>query len=328
MDIQLNDDINEMLKIKGIFNASPTSINLIPRMVEHKTALDTRLSDIFHLAQKTGTTIHGFYLAKSSSKNDLVLITEAGCAAIRSHGNATHNQEMADAAKWKAYQLEPLHKNDLIAKSTTFLAQATTLGAALAPYGFDAADLSDWASMLTAYTNAAEEPGVKVEIHKTDLDDLKKMVADGLRWLKNDVDVTAIAYKRKDPSFYKLYTFSRQKHKQGYRHRKPGEPETNTPGEFVLDILKGGNMAVVGFPLLADTMYLVENTKNTELRYWAQAEPEPPQTIPTDASILEIDGSFQHKGALLGAPQKPYFFFGNASVSEDGQVAINVVEEN
>ncbi|MEI8202665.1 MAG: hypothetical protein WCH34_06610 [Bacteroidota bacterium] len=327
MDDKLNEDVNQLQTIKGIFQDNPIAIGKINRMGVHKTELDNKLDAIKAQAQKTGISVHGLYVVKSSSKESLILILEGGMAAINSHAYEIGDNELFASSKFKAYQLERLHKNDLITKSSIFLEIATNLGAAvLEPHGFDAADLTLWQNTHTAFENAAEAPSVGVETHKTDLSNLKKMVADDLRWLKVVVDTTAIGYKRKDPSFYKLYTFAREKHHQGHRHRKKGEEVITSPGEYVLDILKGGKIAIVGFPILVDKTYLVENTKEAALRYWNQASDVAPETVPESAAILAIGGELENTGIQLGAPAKPFMFFANESLTEDGQVAINIVE--
>jgi hypothetical protein len=325
MDDKLNEDVNMLLLIKGIGSAYPAAVAQVPQMVIHFTTLGGKIVDIKALAQSTGISIHGLYVVKGSSKEKLVALTATGCAAIRSLANATDDEGMRIAAKWKAYQLDRLHKNDLVTKSEIFLAQATTLGAQLIPHGFEAADLTEWDDTLTDYIAQAEDPGVKKEIHKADLAALKELVAGTLRWMTNVMDDTAMAYQRKNPEFYRLYKFGREKHHQGHRKNDAGEDVVN-PGEYILDILRGGGMAMAGFPILPGVTYFIENLKNARLRFWTQASPDVPATIPSDSGILEIEEDLEKLGSVLGAPDKPYLFFANESATEDGQVSINSVE--
>ena len=74
-------------------------------------------------------------------------------------------------------------------------------------------------------------------------------------------------------------------------------------------------------------IYLIENLKEAKLRYWAQETQEAPASIPAASGVLAIEEDLQRKGSELGAPDKPYLFFGNENTDVDGQVAINTVEE-
>lgn len=326
MDDKLNEDVNMLIVVSGVSGVYPLIIGLVPQMVTHVTTLNGKIVAIKAQAQKTGISIQGLYVVKSQSKSKLVAITDVGSAAIRSLANANDDAEMKGKAKLKAYELEKLHKNDLITKSTELLALANTLSAQLEDHGLVAADLTEWASLLNDFNTTAEKPRVEQEIHKADLAILKTMVADALRWMKETMDDTAIAFKRKNPAFFKLYTFAREKHHQGHRKNDAGEDVVN-PGEFVLDVARGGAIVLVGFPILPNVTYLIENLKNTKLRFWTQATNEAPATIPAEAGVLEIEEDLEKLGSALGAPDKPYLFFANESVTEDGQVAINTVEE-
>jgi hypothetical protein len=321
----MNEDVNSLIKVSGICGAYPAAMALIPHMEVCRVELNSKISNIRDKAQVCGISIHGLYTVKNTQRADLVEISGIGAAAIRSYASANNNLDLKGKVNLKAYQIDKLHKIDLLTKCTEYYLIAKGLGAALGDHGFEAGDITDWKKAIDDYTISAETPGVNVEIHKGTLDDLKKLVADSLRWLKDVMDDTAMGYKRKDPAFFKLYTFSRQKHKQGHRHRQPGEEEVMTPGEYVLDILKGGGIALVGFPILPGNTYLIENLMDSRLRYWEQDTDVPPITIPTDAGIFDTGGELEKTGSELGAPDKPFLFFGNEDPLIDGQVAINIV---
>ncbi len=325
MNDKLNEDLNQMLVVDGVCGAYPSAIAKIPQMVLHKATLEGIIVNIKDKAQTTGTPLQGLYVVKSVSKTNIVLITEAGCAGIRSYADSINDLNLKISFKYKAYQLDKLHKNDLITISTNALAKATTLGAALVPHGITATDLAEWDTSLTTFSTDAEVPAVHVEINKSNLAGLVTMVADGLRWMRNTMDDTALGFKRKDPDFFQLYTFAREKHHQAHHHRPVVEGEIITPGEYYLDILRGGTIMRVGFPILPGNTYLIENVKNCRLRFWTQATPDAPTEIPAEAGIMEIGEELEKMGAILGAPEKPYMFIGNESLTEDGGVAINIV---
>ena len=228
----------------------------------------------------------------------------------------------------KAYQLTKLHKNDLITTSRVFLTKANALGATLlGPHGFSADDLTAWGTLLDDFGTDAEAPAVGREVRKTNTALLAKKVGDALRWMTDEMDDTAKAYKRLKPDFYQLYDFAREKHHQGHHHNGDGDNgEGGTPGEYVMDILKGGGMVVAGFPLLATNTYLAENIGNTKLRFWTQSTSELPASIPVDAGFINIGDEMDKTGGGLGAPDKPFLFFGNDNPTEDGQVSVNIVE--
>ncbi len=326
MDDKLNEDVNMLIVVKGICKANPAIMALVPQMELHLTTLSEKIISIKALAQRCGISIRGLYVVKSEGKVKLVSITDVGSAALRSLASATNDADLKAKAKQKAYQLEKLHKNDLISKSAELLALANLHSAALEDHGLEAADLTEWQSLLDAFTGSAETPRIEQEVHKSDLVTLKTIVADTLRWMRETMDDTAIAYKRRKPEFYQLYSFAREKHHQGHRKTDTGEEIVN-PGEFVLDVLRGGSIVMAGFPIVPDVIYLIENLKETKLRYWAQATQVAPAAIPADSAVLAIEEDLQRKGSELGAPDKPYLFFGNDNTDVDGQVAINTVEE-
>ncbi len=325
MNDKLNEDLNQLLVVDGVCAAYPLAMAKIPQMVLHKATLEEIIENIKQKAQITGTPLQGLYVVKSTSKTDLVLVSEAGCAAIRSYAKSINDVDLLTTAKYKGYQLEKLHKNDLITVSTNCHAKAVLLGALLVPHGFAATDITEWGHSITAFSASADVPAVKVEINKSNLAGLVTMVADGLRWVRTTMDDTALGFKRKDPDFFQLYTFAREKHHQAHHHRPVVEGEIITPGEYYLDILRGGTIVRVGFPILPDKTYLIENVKNCRLRFWTQATPDAPTEIPAEAGIMEIGEELEKTGAILGAPEKPYMFFGNESLGEDGGVAINIV---
>jgi hypothetical protein len=325
MDDRLNEDVNSLIKVSGICGAYPAAMLLVAYMEVCRNALNAKIAAIKDMAQVCGISIHGLYVVKHSQKDELVEISGVGAGAIRSYASAQNDLDLKGKVKMKAYQIDKLHKNDLLTKCTEYYLIAKGLGAALADHGFDANDIIEWKKAIDDFTAGAEAPGVNVEINKSHSDDLKKLVADTLRWVKDVMDDTALAYKRKDPAFFKLYTFGREKHKQGHRHRQPGEEEVVTPGEYILDILKNGGIALVGFPILPGNTYLIENLMDSKLRYWEQDTNVPPATIPTDAGIFDTGGELEKTGSELGAPDKPYLFFGNEDPLIDGQVAINIV---
>ena len=324
MDDKLNEDVNQLLTVSAVCHAYPTVLLLVDRMGAHLITLDGKIFDIKAKAQLTGINIHGLYVVKGDAKTGLVAIMVSGFAAIRSLATELGDKNLKNSAKYKAYQIERLHKNDLITLSTNFLAVATNNAAQLIAHGFEAADITEWQTLHTAFVGAAEAPAVKREVHKTDLSELKSMVSEALFWVRDTMDDTAFAFKRKAPSFFKLYTFAREKHHQGHRKRKSGGETITNPGEYILDILRGNKIMMAGFPILPDKTYLFENLKQANLRFWTQETSVAPAEIPEDAAILEIAEDLESKGTLLGAPGKPYLFFGNQALTEDGEVAISI----
>ncbi|MEI8204150.1 MAG: hypothetical protein WCH34_14105 [Bacteroidota bacterium] len=211
MDDKLKKDIDKLIAIKKVFHDNPKAIEKIARMGVHQSTLDGKIESIHALVQKIETNDKGIDVPKKGLKNDLVLICEGGIAAIYSHAEAIGDKELMASAKFKAYQLVRLKKDELKKISADFLKKARHLGALLKPHGFSAADLTEWENKHDAFVSDAKEPVEAKERLKTPLALLKTEVADTLRWLKDDVDFTAIGYKRKDPAFYKLYVSARKK---------------------------------------------------------------------------------------------------------------------
>jgi len=320
MDIRLNEDVNELLVLQGIFHGYPLKVALVARMVVHGTTLDGKISDIKQKAIDAGIDISGLYEQKKDSRILLVDITDGGSAAMRSLARATDDFELKGFAKMKGYQLDKLPKNNLITKSQSLLDRANLLHEDLEDHGLEAADLTYWHDKLEAFTTDAETPRVRVEVRKRDLVELKGMVSDALNWLTDEVDDTAKAFKRRDLSFYTLYKFGRQKHHQGVRR---GAEDRATEGDYSFNVLHG-DIEIAGFPILAGNIYTIKNLKDVRLRYWTQATPEVPEVIPEDASLLELRDNLAKSGEILGAPDKPYLFFGNGSDGLDGEVGISI----
>ncbi len=320
MDVRLNENVNELLIVQAILHGYPTVVALVPQMVLHGTTLDGKLIEIKLKAQATGISIRGLYDLKKDSKASLVDITDGGCAAMRSLAKATDDAELHGFAKIKGYQLDRLLKNELIAKCQSLYDRAVLVHADLEDHGFDADDMTDWHDKLVAFTNDAETPRVGTEVHKKDLEELHSMVSDALNWLTDTVDDTAKAFKRKNPSFYTLYKFAREKHHQG--SRRTAEEMAND-GDYVINVLHG-EIKIAGFPILVGKNYLIKSLKDVRLRYWTQDTPKAPEVIPEDASLLEMRANLVKSGEILGAPDKPYLFFGNGSDGMDGEVGIGI----
>ena len=136
------------------------------------------------------------------------------------------------------------------------------------------------------------------------------------------LDTAAKPFRKKDAAFFKLYKKCRKLHLQGHRKRKPGD--SGAPGEFdkVIPMLK---IVPMGFQIAAGKIYLLSNLGNPDLKYWTQATPDAPTTIPAGFKLITGGDEATQSSVDLGFPDKTYLFVANESNTEDGEIGIDEV---
>ncbi len=140
--------------------------------------------------------------------------------------------------------------------------------------------------------------------------------------MKTMLDTAAKPFRKKDPAFFKLYKKCRKLHLQGHRKRKPGD--NGAPGEFdkIIPMLK---IVPMGFQIEAGKIYLFSNLGNPDLKYWTQATPDAPTTIPAGFKLITGGDEATQSSVDLGFPDKTYLFVANESNTEDGEIGIDEV---
>ena len=198
-----------LLVLKDFYTANQPAIDAIPILALNFPQVATNIAAInIHVAGQSAN-IKGVAQNKTNLRTNLNELTFNILGIARAWALAENNPTLAEEFKVTESGLEKI-KDDTIAAYCTHrydLVNANVV--AMADYGLTPALMTTWQGAITDYENAVASPREALNTRSSHTGNLKTVIDDTLKLLKDNIDPVMLNFKTTDPELYNGYKQAR-----------------------------------------------------------------------------------------------------------------------
>ena len=303
---------------------NPTSLLKAPVLGTRLATGKLLLKDFLDADQIVITHMTGTAKSKQESRDALSIEIEFGYDVLGSYAVEIKDSVLKDFAHYTPSDLDRMTGEELLEAGKNLAVKLAAIDETdLQPHGFEATDQADLQTSLTTFEDKLTAPETESKKHKAETADRDDKFEKFVRFMDEDMDTAAKPLRKKDPQFYRLYKICRKLHQQGHK-KKPTDEGGGQNGEYVKKV-PAGTIVAIDFKIVPGKVYLLSNTGEKDLKYFALDVPAVPAGIPNDAKVLMAGDEAVHTAEELGAPAKMFLFVANEDHSGDGEIAIDEV---
>ncbi|MCC6515080.1 MAG: carboxypeptidase regulatory-like domain-containing protein [Chitinophagales bacterium] len=220
------------------------------------------LSNLELLAQEQTLNRTGITIDKKNAREALALLVEGASGIIKAHFDSVSNYDVFVSVNLSFTKLRIMRDQLFIAHTQTVINLLTTHQAVLAPFGVDAAYITNISNALTQYINIVAKPTEARNNKSTATLLLKTKIKEIATFLKNELDNAMLVVKITNTSFYVTFRNARRIIDNGIRHEETvtgtitGVVKDETNNQVIPDAL----VEIVGTPTIVLTDNLGEFT--------------------------------------------------------------------
>lgn len=220
MNKKTENSISMFKTVKAVCEANIAVINANVGINNTYNQYLLLLNNVELLAQEQTLNRTGITIDKKNARESLALLVEGASGIIKAHFDSVNNFDIFTSVNLSFTKLRTMRDQLFIAHSQTVLSLLTTHQAVLAPFGVDAAYISNINNMHTQYINIVAKPTMARNDKSTATLLLKIKVKEVSTFLKNELDNAMLIVKLTDTSFYITYRNARKIIDSGIRHEE------------------------------------------------------------------------------------------------------------
>lgn len=209
MNSQNEARLNMFRAVAKHCNDNPAIVATVPAFQTAATALNTTISSILTTAQLEAQVIKGIAQDKSELKKALCQQATDIAAAVYAFASGNNDNTLKQQVNYSLTDLLRI-KDDLIGPVCTNIHDAANANiASLASYGITVASLASFMSAITTFITAVPTPRNAVSLRKAYITELKKMMKDADKILKEQMDKLIPNFNAANPQFVTAYKSNR-----------------------------------------------------------------------------------------------------------------------
>jgi hypothetical protein len=220
MNKKTENSISMFKTVKAVCEANIAVINANVGINNTYNQYLLLLNNVELLAQEQTLNRTGITIDKKNARESLALLVEGASGIIKAHFDSVNNFDIFTSVNLSFTKLRTMRDQLFIAHSQTVLSLLATHQAVLAPFGVDAAYISNINNMLTQYINIVAKPTMARNDKSTATLLLKIKVKEVSTFLKNELDNAMLIVKLTHTSLYITYRNARKIIDSGIRHEE------------------------------------------------------------------------------------------------------------
>ena len=220
MKKQAENSISMFETVKAVCDANITIIATNAGLNNTYKKYLILLAETELLAQEQTLNRTGITIDKKKMREKLALLVETASGIIKTYFDSVNNFDIYTSVNVSLTKLRTMRDQLLVAHTQTVIDLLTAHQADLAPFGVDAAYITNLSDMQIKYANLSTLPTVARNNKSTATLQLKDKVKEVLTFLKNELDNAMLVVKLSNPAFYITYRNARKTIDSGIRHQE------------------------------------------------------------------------------------------------------------
>ncbi len=219
MEKKTENSVSMFKTVKAVCDVNIAVINANVGLNNTYNQFLTRINEIEALARNQTLIRSGITVDKKYAREQLALLVEAAAGIIKAHFDSVNNFDVFNAVNVSASKLRTMRDQLFIIHTQNVVGILSNYQADLAPFGVDAAYITNISTVFAAYENIAPQPTVARNNKSTATKLLKEKVSKMLIFLKNELNNAMLIIKVSHPEIYNTYLNARKTVDNGIRHQ-------------------------------------------------------------------------------------------------------------
>lgn len=222
----------------------------------------TMFNALLPVAQVQIKNRKGITKDKREARENLILALEEATGIIKAHFDSVHNHDIFTSVNVSLSRLRTMRDVQLVPYVQNVIELLTTHQVALAPFGVDAAYITNLIDLLSVYDTILSMPTAARNSKSTATSELNNKTREISLFLQNELDNAMLILKNAQPTFYKTYKNARRIVDNGIRHieTKTGKIMGVVKDEITNQVIPDALIEVINTPTLVITDELGEFT--------------------------------------------------------------------
>lgn len=209
MNAKNESKLNMFRAVAKHSNDNAAIIVAVPAFQNAITALNTTISSIVTAAQMETQVITGITMDKAQRKAALAQQATDIAAAVYAFAASVNDNTLKEQVNYRLSYLQR-EKDEILGPVCTNIHDAANANlAALAPFGITAGLLATFTTAITNFTTAVPTPRNAVSQRKAFTAELKNLMKDADKILKDQTDKLISSFKTTQPNFVSAYKSNR-----------------------------------------------------------------------------------------------------------------------
>lgn len=183
------------------------------------TQFNTLMNSVTPIAQVQTTNKKGIAIDKKRARQNLVLAIEVATGIIKAHFDSVQNAEIFLSVNVSFSRLQNMRDSLFVIYAENVIALLNTHQLTLAPFGVDAAFITNITTLLGDYIQIISMPTAARNSISTATAELKMKRTEIANFLNNELDNAMLVLKQSEPTFYFTYRNARKIIDSGIRHK-------------------------------------------------------------------------------------------------------------
>jgi len=221
--------------------------------------LIAKLAEIKLVAAQQKVVLTGIADDKHAQKKALAKMGSIIAASVKGYAHKAGNLQLVSEVKFSESALASMKEEDLILTSENIHKKAFDNLAVLIDHGIDAALLTQFETMTTAFADKKPEPAAAKVNKETLTDKLEVLYDDANNIIKKQMDNNSKIFQLLDPDFYELYKGARKIIDRRGKITNPGSLKGTVTGILDSNVKENQPLDEVLLHLIEPNLVIVTN---------------------------------------------------------------------